>query len=362
MNVGGPAVLLAEVASGLESQGIKHTIITGRCLHNEVDYLELHPREIDLIRLNKISRSVFLIDDLMGFFELVRVLRRLDPDIVHTHTSKAGVLGRIAARVGTPKAKVVHTFHGHLLYGYFSPWKLRLIVQTEKVLAKISDVLVAVSNPVNRDLVNAGIGVKNRWEVIHPAVSLNENHSQKNSMRDGKLHITWIGRFAEVKNPMLAIEAFSVLPESLRKQIDFTMVGDGDFKEITVKESKRLGLEIIFTGWHPNPIEILKDSDLLLMTSKNEGLPVGMLEAASVGVPTLSTDVGGVTDFITDGQTGWLTPSDAHSLATRLSAILENKSNRQAVGNRAHDRILTQFSIESYVQKHIELYEGLGSK
>ena len=362
MNVGGPAVLLAEVASGLESQGIKHTIITGRCLHNEVDYLELHPREIDLIRLNKISRSVFLIDDLMGFFELVRVLRRLDPDIVHTHTSKAGVLGRIAARVGTPKAKVVHTFHGHLLYGYFSPWQLRLIVQTEKVLAKISDVLVAVSNPVNRDLVNAGIGVKNRWEVIHPAVSLNENHSQKNSMRDGKLHITWIGRFAEVKNPMLAIEAFSVLPESLRKQIDFTMVGDGDLKEITVKESKRLGLEIIFTGWHPNPIEILKDSDLLLMTSKNEGLPVGMLEAASVGVPTLSTDVGGVTDFITDGQTGWLTPSDAHSLATRLSAILDNKSNRQAVGNRAHDRILTQFSIESYVQKHIELYEGLGSK
>ena len=362
MNVGGPAVLLAEVASGLESHGISHTIITGRCLSNEVDYLEIHPRNISVVRLSKISRSIFLIDDVLGFFELIRVLRKLDPDVVHTHTSKAGVLGRIAARLGTPKAKVIHTFHGHLLYGYFAQWKLQLIILIEKFLARLSEVLIAVSNPVKRDLIKAGIGKNIRWEVIHPAVALNQTNIKKTSTDKKSFQLLWIGRFAEVKNPILAVEAFAALPVALRENTNFTMVGDGDLRELAMSESIRLGLGITFTGWHPEPIELLKKCDLLVMTSKNEGLPVGMLEAASVGVPTLSTDVGGVKDFISDGETGWLVENNAKNFAARLELILKGSESLKNVGEKARERIVKEFSIDLYVKKHVALYQELGSK
>jgi glycosyltransferase involved in cell wall biosynthesis len=362
MNVGGPAVLLADVASGLESQGFQHTIITGRCLSNEVDYLELHPKNINIIRLNKISRSVFLIDDILGFVELLRVLRKLDPDIVHTHTSKAGVLGRFASRMGTPRAKVIHTFHGHLLYGYFSQWKLNLIVLIEKILAKLSDVLIAVSNPVKNDLISAGIGKKIRWEVIHPAVRVSQSTFKRDNTAHKPFRLLWIGRFADVKDPILAIEAFAKLPEMIRKNIEFTIVGDGDLLESTRNEAMRLGLTITFTGWHSSPIELLEKCDLLLMTSKNEGLPVGMLEAASVGVPTLSTNVGGVGDFIADGETGWLVENDARKIAINLERIFRDPEALKRVGAKARERIIEEFSIESYVKKHIALYRKLGSK
>jgi hypothetical protein len=158
MNVGGPAVLVADLMRSLDKSAVEQTLITGYCDENEADYLETVATDVKATRIAGLGRSVSLVADVRAFFALVGMLRELRPDIVHTHTAKAGVLGRLASMLAGRKVKRVHTFHGHLLHGYFSGWKVRLVISIEKFLAKRTDVLLAVGNKVKDDLLAAGIG------------------------------------------------------------------------------------------------------------------------------------------------------------------------------------------------------------
>ncbi len=158
MNVGGPAVIVADLMRSIDSSKVEQVLITGYCDSDEADYLETVATDIKATRIAGLGRSVSLVADVRAFFALVAMIKKIAPDVIHTHTAKAGVLGRLAAILAGRKAKRVHTFHGHLLHGYFSGWKVKLVIAIEKFLAKRTDVLVAVGNQVKDDLLAAGIG------------------------------------------------------------------------------------------------------------------------------------------------------------------------------------------------------------
>ena len=146
MNVGGPAILISELLKGLNNKDFESFLITGNCESNEVDYLEANNLNFDEIRIKGFGRSLNPISDLKSILTIIRILRRVKPDIVHTHTAKAGVIGRITSFVATPRAKRVHTYHGHLLHGYFSKSKTQLVILIEKYLAVITDLILTVGN------------------------------------------------------------------------------------------------------------------------------------------------------------------------------------------------------------------------
>ena len=365
MNIGGPAVLLADLISRLPAEEFTHTLITGVCEENEVDYLLSNPLDSEVIYLSNIQRSLIPFNDIKSFFQLIFTLRQIKPEIVHTHTSKAGVLGRTATRIACPKAKIIHTYHGHLLYGYFSKWKVSLLVNLEKSLAKISDALVAVTHEVMQDLKEVGIGTSSKWRVIHPGVrfhntqQLTKEHGSKSG--DFDFTISWIGRFTNIKNPLLAIQSFSLLQENSDLKIKFIMAGEGELWGEAKILAHNLGIDIEFPSWVSPIDKILVKSDLLLITSKNEGMPVVIIEAAGYGIPTITTDVGGVKEFVSDYKTGFLVSQEAKEISRRLLEVVNNPDLLTKIGTNAFELAHKEFSSETYLQSHLTLYRALKS-
>ena len=205
MNTGGVAVLIAEIFKGYDRSAFEFTLITGICQSGEEEYLQGRGLKLNEIQVSSMNRSLNPLKDLTAFISIIRILNQLKPDIVHTHTSKAGLLGRIAAKIVCPRAKVVHTYHGHLLQGYFSSLATKLIVLTEKYLARISDVLVSMGNHVKIELLAAGVGDKSQYEVIFPGVAaLNavistSQVSAFKSKHTDELICTFVGRLSMIK-------------------------------------------------------------------------------------------------------------------------------------------------------------------
>ena len=363
MNVGGPAILIDGLIQGLPKEDFTHHLITGSCAGNEIDYLDVHPNIEKLIlvhRLKSLGRSILPTKDFRTLVETIRLLREIEPDIVHTHTSKAGIIGRIAAKIASPSSTVIHTFHGHLLYGYFSPLKSKLVILFEKSLSKMTDVLIAVTSQIERDLKHVGIGIGNRWEVIHPGVSkVGLTSSTRNGHASKRL--VWIGRFTDIKNPTLAIEIIEHLHKSDDSNISLTMVGDGELLTRMQDLARAKQLPIEFTGWQTDVYPFLQAADALLLTSKNEGLPIVMLEAASMGIPTFSTNVGGVNEFITDRATGFIIDQRASHAAKYISSTLLNLEVMNGVATAASKKYQNGFSMDSFVESHSKLYKSLAN-
>jgi len=361
MNVGGPAILIDGLIQGLPAKDFNHHLITGSCAENEIDYLDAHPNLEGLVSIHKLKsmgRSILPTKDLRTLFETIRLLRVIKPDVVHTHTSKAGIIGRIASKIACPQATVIHTFHGHLLYGYFSPFKTRLIVLLESFLARITNVLIAVTSQIENDLRAAGIGRESRWKVIHPGVA-NLAHSRNRDLNQEYRRLIWVGRFTEIKNPNLAIEIMGSLKSINRSDITLIMVGDGELFESAQNLALEKKLPIEFVGWQTNVYPYLQNSDALLLTSKNEGLPIVMLEAASMSIPTFSTNIGGVAEFIDDENTGFFIEQNPDKSAVNISQALLNKSLMAKVASNANNKYQEGFSMDAFVASHVELYESL---
>ena len=367
MNVGGPATLLAELDTVLVNPEFKHTLITGHCLPNESDFLINHELLARVIFLRGKGRGFSPISGFIDLIYLIKIIRKLKPDVIHTHTSKGGVLGRLASIFLTKRIPIVHTFHGHLLYGYFSKYKLGLIIISEKLLARLTSLLVAVSEQVKIDLLSTGIGIKNRWQVIHPGVypakqTFETNDLNEQSQIEDSFIVCWIGRFTDIKNPTLAIQSFSKFSRMFGKSSQLIMAGDGEQLKECKKLASELDVNVNFLGWVENIDELLNVSSLLLMTSKNEGLPVVIVEAGIRSVPTLSTNVGGVKDFISDGKTGYLVEQEIDIIADKLLIIAKNRSDRLNVGKTAKAFSESDFSLNLFLQKHIAIYRELAAR
>ena len=360
MNVGGPAVQITNLMRGLDPNIFDQKLITGYCEQNETDYLEINAPEIPCTRIKGFGRRVSLKEDFLAFFYLAREVKKFKPDYIHTHTAKAGVLGRTAAILMFSRTKLIHTFHGHLLHGYFSPFKTKLVVLVEKLLAMRSTILVSVGEKVRDDLLAAGVGRQDQFKIIPPGVDLGaipESHLIRTNLGipESATVITFLGRITKVKRP----DRFAQVALQISKQnpnIYFLIVGSGELEEILKSELSTISLKAKFLGWRNDIENILGATDILLLTSDNEGTPVSAIQAGIAGIPTVSTNVGSVSKIIEDGVSGILTSLNPIEIAEQLQKLITGTKLRQILGERAKLDITERFSVSQLIKKHEEIY------
>jgi len=356
LNTGGPAVFLDYLTQSMSDLNCENIIAFGYCESNESDYTENHKYKAKLIKVNSLHRSLNPIDDIRTFFALKKIIKQNSPQVINTHTSKAGVLGRLAARSVSKNLPVVHTFHGHLIYGYFARYKSFVFTIIEKFMAKFTNCAVAVTGETKSSLTALGIGKKLHWQVIPVGITPKDNQIKSISAGD-KIKLLWMGRFTDIKDPFYAIEVLKLLNAQSPNKFELTMVGEGELFEQAKAAVK--ALPITFTGWIVNPFESGIDFDLLLITSKNEGLPLVMLEAASSHRVTMSRNVGGVGEFIKNNETGYLINGEAKEMADKLIQISRNKKVLEELGMTANKLLKQRFSAENMAKSYLSLYSSL---
>jgi glycosyltransferase involved in cell wall biosynthesis len=363
MNVGGPAVIVADLMRSLDKSAVEQTLITGYCDENEADYLETVATDVKATRIAGLGRSVSLVADVRAFFALVGMLRELRPDIVHTHTAKAGVLGRLASMLAGRKVKRVHTFHGHLLHGYFTGWKVRLVIAIEKFLAKRTDVLLAVGNKVKDDLLAVGIGKTDQYKVFFPGLKDPKKFEKAKvradfEMEDGLTYIAFVGRLTQIKRPDRLLDVASeIKSRGLKARI--IVAGEGDLFEKSKSRASEQELPITFLGWRKDISELFAASDIAVLTSDNEGIPLTLIQAAQAGLPIVATEVGSIGDIVIHESNGYLTDTSPSAITDALEKLIIDPVLRQIMGTAGRERAVRYFSLEKMSQDHTELYQLL---
>lgn len=359
LNVGGPAALVTTLARRLDGDVVA-LVVHGRVGEGEEDWRALHAGPPRTLEVPGLGRAVRPGDDVAALARLVTVLRRVRPDVVHTHTAKAGALGRLAARAaGVPH--VVHTFHGHVLHGYFGATTRRGIVATERRLARLSDRIVTVGAAVRDDLLAAGIGRPEQFVVIGPGVDppslpAPDLARQRLGVPLSVPVVTLLGRLTAIKRPDRAVEALRRVRDG-GHEVHLLVAGDGDLADSTRKHARReLGEAVTFTGWTADVGGVLAASDVLVLTSDNEGMPVTLAEAAHAGVPVVATAVGGVGEVVVDGVTGLLVAPSAAAVADGLLRLLDDPPLRERLGRQAIGHAGQHLSTATLVDAHRQLY------
>ena len=362
MNVGGPAAQIAELARGMDRTRFEQVLISGWVGHGEADFVELRAPDVRRSEVRYLARTAGPVKDATAYRKISSIIRDFSPHIVHTHTAKAGVLGRIAAiRSNVPVT--VHTYHGHLLRGYFSPPVRAAIVAAERSLARRTDRLIAVGRKVRDELLQAGIGRSDQFEVIAPGITLGTNPSRAAARSELGIPestpvLSFVGRLTKIKRPDRMLEVAQRLRRSF-PDILVLVAGGGDNAEQVRNESLRDPNFIRMLGWRRDVANIYAASDLVLLTSDNEGMPVSLIEAASVGCPAVACDVGSVSEVVLDGKTGFACPSHVEALAEAASRLLTSKSLQKEMGDAAKDFALTEFSPTRLVAETEDLYSRL---
>jgi len=295
LNDGGPARVIAALARAHAAAGHEVRVLAGACGPDERDVAAELFAEGMVERLPGLGRRVSLIDDLTALSALGRRLRALAPDIVHTHTAKAGALGRLACRrLGLP---CLHTYHGHVLHGYWSRPVHAALGLAERLFAgpcwhqALTPSQVRELRDVHR------IGRRDRWIRLPPPVPLIEPRpaAWHAALPAGRPRVLFLGRFAPVKDPGLWLETVAALARL--RPVQAVLCGDGALRAAAEARARELGLDAVFTGFVP-AAEALGCADLLLMTSRNEGMPLTAVEAAGAGVPVVAPPVGGLADAV----------------------------------------------------------------
>jgi glycosyltransferase involved in cell wall biosynthesis len=373
LNIGGPAQHTILLAAGLDRARFATTLITGVVGPAEGDFLEAaHSRGVSPIVIPELGRSIRPARDLAVLLKLVRLFRRLRPDIVHTHTAKAGTLGRLAARfAGVPVT--VHTFHGHVLDGYFSPAVTRFFVGVERALARRTDRLVTVSPRLRADLLAMGIGRPEQVAVIPLGLDLERFRRARPEAPILRASLGLgtdvpllgiVGRLVPIKDHPLLFEAVALL-EPHGPPAHLVVVGDGEERVRLEALAGQLGLShrVHFLGWRSDLETILPELTMVICASKNEGTPVALIEAMAAGVPVLSTDVGGVADLVTHGETGWLVRAgDPPALAQGVQHLLGNAALRARLAAAGRPVALERHGVEGLIRRVEALYAELVSR
>ena len=363
MNVGGPAVQVSGLMRGFESNEFEHRLYTGFCATDEADYLDSVATDIKAIRIDGFGRRVSLRGDMRAFFSLIIAIREFKPHIIHTHTAKAGFLGRLASLVSLQKSVRVHTFHGHLLNGYFGTFKRMLVVIAEKALAFATQQLLAVGNKVRQDLLEAGIGSKEKFELMPPGLAIGNLPSKNDALtffglNDEQLQCAFIGRVTQIKRPDRFLDVVSEIKKR-NISLDFFIAGDGELLEVCRERIIAENLPVKVLGWQGNIEKVLSAADIVVLTSDNEGTPLSLIQAGMAGLPVVSTNVGSVPEVVLDNVTGHITSLDVQEMADELEKLVSDKALRAQLGSAAQDFTLANFGVERLVHDHEELYKKL---
>ena len=363
MNVGGPAVIVAELMRGLDKSAFEQILVTGYCDENEVDYLDTIATDIKATRIAGLGRSVSLVADLKAFFGLVSLIRKYKPDVIHTHTAKAGVLGRLASLLAGRGAVRVHTFHGHLLHGYFNFAITQIVILIEKFFAARTSVLIAIGSKVRDDLVAVGIGRADKYRVFFPGLpapkSITKATAQSTlGINSETLYITFVGRLTQIKRPDRLLDVAKEC-KTRGLELRFLVAGEGELFESSKARCKREQLNLTFFGWRNDIDQIFAASDIAILTSDNEGIPLTLIQAAQAGLPIIATNVGSISDIVINESTGYLTETSAAAMADAIEKLVRDEQLRKMMGEAGKAHATQYFSLERMIKDHSELYRSI---
>jgi glycosyltransferase involved in cell wall biosynthesis len=368
MNIGGPAIQATLLSECLDPDRYDTCLVAGTAGFTEGDYLELVGRRLaNLEHVPNLGREIAPLRDLTAYRRIAALIREYRPHIVHTHTAKAGFIGRLAARVaGVPV--VVHTFHGHVLHGYFSHSKEAMFVRAERALAHASTRLVAVSEQVRSDLLALGIGTPERFEVVRLGLDLDRYANAR--AQTGALKrelglapetptIGIVARLVPIKAHEVFLDMAAIVARTHPDAV-FLIVGDGECRaDLEAGALARgLGDRTRFLGWRADLDRIYADLDVVVLTSRNEGSPVALIEAMAAARPVVATRVGGVPELV--GDAGLLAGvNDAPALAAAVQQLLQDRALATCLGIRARSRVIPAFSHERLIADIDGLYQRL---
>ena len=370
MNIGGPATHVVLLNAGLDGMGYDCLLVTGSEGAGEGSLRDLaESRHLRSAMIPELGREIAPWSDLVTLLKLYRLMRRERPHVVHTHTAKAGFVGRIAARLaGVPV--VLHTFHGHVFHGYFSPAKTRLFLLIERLGARLSTRIITISPRLREEIVQYGVTARGRIVVIPLGLDLDAFASQPRATghfrrslglpADAKL-VGAVGRLVPIKNIPLLLEA-AALARQEDPDIRVVLVGDGELRDELEARAEALGLAdaVVFAGWRRDLASVYADLDVVVISSDNEGTPASLIEAMATGCPVVSTRVGGVPDLIGDGKTGRLVPpGDREALAAALLALFRDPKRTARMADLARCRALERHQATRLVADIDWLYREL---
>jgi len=387
LNIGGPAQQAAGLADRMTEQGWETVLVTGSIdpSEGEMNHL-LEGRSVRRISLPSLQRSIHPIQDLRAMLALIRILLRERPDILHTHMAKAGTLGRLAGvfyRFVTRRPlKMVHTFHGHVIEGYFSPFASALFRNLERWLGKQTHCLIAVSPSVRDDLVRLRIAELDQIRVIPLGLPLEPLFALAPPPGTLPLKIGMVGRMVPIKNHQMLFDAIQILKEEKGfVHTQYQLIGDGHLRADLEAMVQRMGIQpqVHFAGWQLNIPNIYPPLNIVCLTSLNEGTPVSLIEAMAAGRPVIATDVGGVVDLIgkplsnqDNGgiapgsfrlcERGILVPSgDAPALAEALKHLVHRPETCRQLSNAGRAFIAEHYTLGRLVRDIDHLYRELRS-
>jgi glycosyltransferase involved in cell wall biosynthesis len=363
MNVGGPAVQVSGLMQGFNTMEFDQHLYTGFCDTDEADYLETIATDIKAVRIEGFGRRVSLGGDIRAFVSLVKEIYTFKPHIIHTHTSKAGFIGRIASLVSMHSAIRVHTYHGHLLNGYFGSFKRLLVVFAEKSLAIFTHQLLAVGDKVRQDLLQVGIGCEDKFELMPPGLSIGilpvKSESKESfGLSASRLQCAFIGRMTQIKRPDRFLDVVSEI-KKLGIDLDFFIVGDGELLESCRKRISSEDLPVTILGWQSDIEKVLPAADIVVLTSDNEGTPLSLIQAGMAGLPVVTTNVGSVPEVVLDGVTGLVTSLNIQEISEALIKLVSDRALRLKLGTAAQVFTLAHFGVQRLVDDHEELYKKL---
>ena len=374
LNVGGAALHVIELAARQRARGHDVVVVAGTLAEGEesMEYIA-HDLAVPIVRLPALQRELSFLADVTAVRELRRTVVRRRADVLHTHTAKAGATGRIAAmfpRGGWPRA-TVHTFHGHVLSGYFSTRRERTFTRVERLLARKTGAIVAVSDEVRNDLVRLGVAPPEKVIVIpygFDLSGLSRSGKAERAIRRAEIDVPpeafvvgWAGRLTPIKRPS---DLIRTLAELGRQGIDGFLVVAGDGPERASVEGLATELGVRercrFLGYRRDMSRWYGAFDAFLLTSENEGAPVVAIEALASECPVVATNAGGTATVVRDGESGYLTPvGDTPALAARLHELATTPGLARSLGRAGALDVRQRFASETMADAVDALYRRL---
>ena len=360
MNVGGPAVQICNLMNRLDRGHFEQLLVTGNCGEGEKEYLEGEKVEFQIHRIRELGVSINFLRDLVAILKIIKIIYKFKPDIIHTHTAKAGFMGRIAGIMYPRSIKIIHTFHGHLLYGYFPKWKTKLIISAEVILGYFTDFLIAVGETVKDELISVGVGNQRKFLVINPGIEEiprleKKAWVKKFNLPEDKFIIAFVGRLTKIKRIDRLVEVIKLVKKELNT-VHFIIAGGGIEEEYLKKQVEDFHLPVTYVGWIKSLNEITCLADAYILTSDNEGTPISLIQAMIAGIPIISTDVGSVSDVVENGVSGILTKANPEELFQAVKIISTNQEKYRLFSTNSRQIGLFKFSLEKFVEKYSDLY------
>jgi glycosyltransferase involved in cell wall biosynthesis len=367
LDLGGSAENTLLTAIGLSQKGYETTIVCGNSDNPQsVNEKKAIGCGVSILRLTQLVRRPSPVKDPFALFLLYRLMRRGRYDLVHTHTSKAGIIGRIAARLARIPC-IVHTPHGHIFYGYFSTFLTSIFVYFERFTSKFTDAQITLTHREKSDYISKSIGSPGRLfpvysgidlePFLHPQVTRQEMRRRLGVDEHCFIAVT-VARLVPVKNHALIISAAERLKNQFR-DIRFVFVGDGELKDRLQRHIDSLGLSdrFLFAGWRNDIPEVLAACDIFIMCSKNEGMGRAFVEAQAAGVPVIGSRVGGVFEVLDEGRTGYLVDADnADELAEKIELLYRRRSHTHALSEACRKWVTPKFSVAIMVDEIENIY------